>query len=80
MDYSNISAGSYSWLLAWKTKSFIPSILLHIVNNGSAFILTNIDEGTIGFYLWKDQVSPIFILLAVFLIYKGLEGIKLEEV
>ena len=66
--------------LAWKTKSVISSILLHIVNNGSAFILTNIDESTIDFYLWKDQVSPIFILLAVFLIYKGLEGIKLEEV
>ena len=65
--------------LAWKTKSVIPSILLHIVNNGSAFILTNIDESTMDFYFWKDQVSPIFILLAVFLIYKGLEGINLEE-
>ena len=65
--------------LAWKTKSVIPSILLHIINNGSAFILTNIDEGTIDFYLWNDQVSPIFILLAVFLIYKGLEGINLEK-
>ena len=65
--------------LAWKTKSVIPSIILHIINNGSAFILANIDEDIIGFYLWKDQVSPIFILLAVFLIYKGLEGINLEE-
>ena len=65
--------------LAWKTNSVIPSIVLHIINNGSAFILTNIDEGTIDFYLWKNNVSPIFILLAVFLIYKGLEGINLEE-
>ena len=65
--------------LAWKTKSVIPSILLHIVNNGSAFILTNIDESTMNFYLWRDQVSPIFILLAVFLIYKGLEGISIEK-
>ena len=65
--------------LAWKTNSVIPSIVLHIINNGLAFILTNIGEGTMGFYLWKDNVSPIFILLAVFLIYKGLEGINLEE-
>ena len=65
--------------LAWNTKSIIPSTLLHIVNNGSAFMLTNIDEGTINFYLWKNQVSPIFILLAIFLIYKGLEGINLGE-
>ena len=65
--------------LAWKTNSVIPSIVLHIINNGSAFILTNIGEGTMDFYLWKDNVSPVFILLAVFLIYKGLEGINLEE-
>ena len=64
--------------LSWKTKSVVPSILLHIANNGSAFILTNIEEEIIDFYLWKDQVSPIFILLAVFLIYKGLEGINTE--
>ena len=66
--------------LAWKTKSVIPSILLHIVNNGSAFILTNIEEGTIDFYLWNEQVSPVFIFLAAFLIYKGFEGLSLEEV
>ena len=65
--------------LAWKTKSVIPSILLHIVNNGSAFILANIEEGAIDFYLWNEQVSPIFILLAAFLIYKGLKGINLKE-
>tara|TARA_Y100000768_G_C23844299_1_gene617696 strand:+ start:20 stop:811 length:792 start_codon:yes stop_codon:yes gene_type:complete len=65
--------------LSWKTNSVIPSILLHIVNNGSAFILTNIAEESIAFYLWKEQVSPIFILLAVFLIYRGLEGINLKE-
>ena len=63
--------------LAWKTKSVIPSILLHVVNNGSAFILTNIQKETIDFYLWNEQVSPIFILLASFFIYKGLKGINL---
>ena len=65
--------------LAWKTKSVIPSILLHIINNGSAFILTNIEEVTIDFYLWNNQVSPIFIALAAFLIYKGHKGLNLGE-
>ena len=65
--------------LAWNTKSVIPSILLHIINNGSAFILTKIDSETIDIYLWEDQVSPIFILLAAFLIYKGLGGLNLRE-
>ena len=65
--------------LAWKTKSVIPSVLLHIINNGAAFILTNIDEKTIPFYLWKNQVSPLFVILAIFLIYRGLQGINLEE-
>ena len=62
--------------LAWKTKSVIPSILLHIINNGSAFVLTNTSEVPNGFYLWNEQVSPVFISLAVFLIYKGLKGLN----
>ena len=66
--------------LSWKTKSVIPSILLHIVNNGSAFILTNIEEDTLDFYFWNKHVSPIFILLSAFFIYKGFEGLNLEEV
>ena len=65
--------------LAWKTKSVIPSIILHSVNNGTAFLLSIYDDPALHFYLWNKQVSPIFILIAIYLIYKGIEGINISE-
>ena len=65
--------------LAWKTKSVVPSIILHSVNNGTAFLLSIYDDTALHFYLWNKQVSPIFILIAIYLIYKGIEGINISE-
>ena len=65
--------------LAWKTKSVVPSIILHSINNGVAYLLSIFDDTSLNFYLWNKQVSPIFILMAVYFIYKGLEGINIIE-
>ena len=65
--------------LSWKTKSVIPSIMLHSINNGLAYILSIYDDINLNFYLWNDHVSPIFIFIAVYLIYKGLEGLNITE-
>ena len=63
--------------LSWKTKSVIPSIMLHSINNGVAYILTIFDNINLNIYLWNENVSPVFILLAIYFIYKGLEGINM---
>ena len=49
--------------LSWKTKSVIPSIILHSINNGMAFILTVSDEYNVNFYLWGNYVSQFLSLL-----------------
>ena len=63
--------------LAWKTKSVIPSIMLHSINNGAAYILSIFDDIDLNIYLWNNQVSPIFIVIAVYFIYKGFMGINI---
>ena len=63
--------------LAWKTKSVIPSIMLHSLNNGAAYILSIFDNIDLNIYLWNNQVSPIFIVIAVYFIYKGFMGINI---
>ena len=65
--------------LAWKTNSIIPSIVLHSMNNGIAFILTVFDESDLGIYLWNDNVSPLFIAIAIYLIYSGFKNITQNE-
>ena len=65
--------------LSWKTKSVIPSIMLHSINNGSAYILSVFDDINLNLYLWNNHVSPIFIFIAIYLIFKGLEGLNIIE-
>ena len=66
--------------LAWKTKSVIPSIILHSVNNGSAYILSIFDDTSLNIYLWNDNVSPAFILLGFYFIYIGLQSLYKVEI
>ena len=66
--------------LSWKTQSIIPSIILHSMNNGVAFVLTIFEESDLSIYLYNENVSPVFICLGAYFIYKGLEGINLIKV
>ena len=66
--------------LSWKTQSIIPSIILHSMNNGAAFVLTIFEESDLSIYLYNENVSPVFICLGGYFIYKGLEGINLNKV
>ena len=51
--------------LAWKTKSVIPSLILHSVNNGLAltFAMTDIDQYPL--YIWNGHVAPWHIVICV---------------
>lgn len=60
--------------LSWKTKSIIPSIILHSLNNGIAFILTIFNDSNLNFYFWGDFISPIFIALAIYLLYYSINN------
>lgn len=66
--------------LSWKTKSVIPSILLHSLNNGSAYILSIFNDFDTNIYL-KDGVIPIFfIFLAFYFIFISLKGLDKKRV
>ncbi len=62
--------------LSWKTKSVFPPLILHGMNNATAlmFSIFNINDNNI--YIWNNHVSPIFIVMAFFLIRFGFVGIN----
>ena len=62
--------------LSWKTNSVIPSIILHSINNAMAFILTVSDEYNFNFYFWGNYVSPVFIIIAIYLSYYSINKIN----
>ena len=66
--------------LAWKTKSVLPSIMLHSINNGAAYILSIFDDTSLNIYLLNENVSPVFILLGFYFIYIGLKNLNKVEI
>ena len=62
--------------LAWRTGSIFPGLILHSLNNGLALIMENIQAPWFNYYTWKNHVSPLFLLIAVFLIYRGYKTIN----
>jgi len=61
--------------LAWKTKSVIPALILHSMNNTMALFFSFVDIEKNGFYIFHGHVAPWVILLALYLLISGFQGI-----
>lgn len=60
--------------LSWRTKSIIPSVICHGINNGLALLFANV--GGAGFnsiYEWKGHVQPLILIPAIFVLVKGIQ-------
>ena len=62
--------------LAWRTRSVVPSLILHGLNNSMAIILSFSSGEAIAFYTWKEHVSPWVLLPAFGLMIIGFKGIN----
>ena len=62
--------------LSWRTKSIVPGIICHGINNGLALLYYNMNfEEGIPVYEWGGHVSPLFLLPAAVIAYKGIQYI-----
>lgn len=52
-------------VIAWKSDSIIPSIIIHAINNSIALLITNINPKNIDWYLYKDHVSIPILITAI---------------
>ena len=62
--------------LAWKTKSVVPSLILHSLNNLIALILSFTIEGENPFYIWNGHIAPWVLLIAVIFVISGFKAIN----
>ena len=62
--------------LAWKTGSIFPGLILHSLNNGLVLIMQNLHVPLENYYTWKNHVSPLLLLLAVLLFFRGYKTIN----
>lgn len=58
-------------VMAWKSNSIIPSMIVHLINNGLALIFMNSSPKTIDWYFYKDHVNFPIIIVALILTVFG---------
>ncbi|GEM_PF-138385 len=59
-------------VVAWRTNSIIPTIIMHGLNNLVFIIMANMDETALGWYATKESVHAPVILIGVILLLAGL--------
>ena len=60
--------------LAWRTGSIYPAVICHGINNAIAVFFYNVDmKESFSLYEWGGHVSPLVLLPAGFIVYKGVQ-------
>lgn len=60
-------------VLAWKSDSIVPAVIIHMVNNAAKLIFLYTEEETLTWYEWKGQVAPWIVLPAIGLVWFGIK-------
>lgn len=60
-------------VMAWKSNSVIPSMIVHFINNGIALIVANTKPEHYQWYLYKDHVSIPIIIAAIIVVFFGMK-------
>jgi len=63
--------GIFLGIMAWKSNSIIPSMIVHFINNGLSLVLMNTGQENYDWYLYKNQVYIPIILVAIVFTFFG---------
>jgi membrane protease YdiL (CAAX protease family) len=58
-------------VLTWRSGSIFPSVAVHMVKNGLAVVFMNADESRLGWFLMKDHVSPVWVVVGLGIVVFG---------
>ena len=66
-----ILLGMLMGVMAWKSQSIFPGVVVHGINNGLALLLINVPESSYQFLFFRKHVAPWWLLLGVICIVGG---------
>lgn len=58
-------------VLAWKTDSIFPPMVVHATNNAIALVMVNVPEERMNWLLSGEHIRPLYLILAVAVIVEG---------
>jgi len=59
-------------ILAWRSRSIWPGVVIHALNNAVSMLFINLDESRLQWYVYRDHVSPVCFIAGLVLTYAGL--------
>lgn len=65
-------------ILAWRADSVLPGIIVHFINNGIGLWSANSSLEEIPFYSWNGHVSPLIVLIAIYVLYRAMKSLYRE--
>lgn len=72
--------GTVLGIIAWRSNSIIPPIILHCLNNGFALIFANTNPENLQWYNWNGHVNPtVLVIAAGMLFYSAKSFLRLTE-
>ncbi len=60
-------------VMAWKSRSIIPAIVVHFINNGTALIFNNMEKENYQWYLYKGHVSIPILVGSIIILFYGMK-------
>jgi len=60
-------------VMAWKSESILPGVIVHAINNAINIFLINVDEKHYQWLEWKGHISPPILAVAALGIYWGIQ-------
>ena len=66
--------------LSWKTKSILPSIVVHVAINGTSMLFMTLGENAEKSLLWNDHINPFLLGLGGVAFWYGLKSVQSEKV
>lgn len=66
--------GVFLGVIAWRTNSALPGMVIHITYNTLSILYTNVPEAT-NWMLWHEHVNPILVAASCALVYFGMRAI-----
>lgn len=62
-------------VLAWRSNSILPCIVMHAVTNGLSLAAINSTPQKLDWYEWKGHVAPYWIVSGAVLVYLGFKWV-----
>jgi len=60
-------------VIAWKSNSIIPPVIVHLINNAIALTFTNLPQQNIQWYLQNDFINPAILIVAIAATFWGMK-------